>query len=95
MFPNIVLHSDSGSIDDVKMGGMEANQNQSQKEHDFYYTLYIVIVPVVFALIVLLGLLGNLLVIYVICSRKELQTATNLLLINLAKLSVLLISHFS
>lgn len=53
-------------------------------QNELIFRVYQVIVPTIFAAIVFLGLLGNLLVIYVIVSRKSLQTATNLLLLNLA-----------
>ena len=46
--------------------------------------IYQVLVPAIFSLIVVIGLMGNFLVIYVISSRKRLQTVTNLLLMNLA-----------
>ena len=46
--------------------------------------LYQGIVPPIFAFIIVSGCLGNLLVIYVIVSRRKLQTVTNLLLLNLA-----------
>ena len=51
---------------------------------DFSFVLYIIVVPIVFALIVFFGTLGNSLVIFVILSKKKLQTVTNLLLLNLA-----------
>ena len=46
--------------------------------------LYEILAPTLFALVTLLGMIGNLLVVYVICSRKKLRTLTNLLLLNLA-----------
>lgn len=46
--------------------------------------IYRVLVPAIFTLLVVSGLLGNILVIYVISSRRHLQTVTNLLLMNLA-----------
>ena len=42
------------------------------------------IVPPIFAVIIIAGIIGNLLVIYVILSKKKLQTVTNLLLMSLA-----------
>ncbi|ELU05381.1 hypothetical protein CAPTEDRAFT_54029, partial [Capitella teleta] len=42
------------------------------------------VVPVVFGLTSLLGIIGNSLVIYVILSRKKMRTVTNILLLNLA-----------
>ncbi len=48
------------------------------------FQLYQFLVPGIFAVIVLLGLIGNILVIYVILTRPKLRTVTNLLLLNLA-----------
>ena len=50
----------------------------------FYHVLWSVVTPVLFSLIVVIGTVGNLLVIYVILSRPIMQTATNYLLLNLA-----------
>ena len=46
--------------------------------------IYRIAVPIVFSAIILLGSLGNLLVVYVILCKKQLRTVTNLLLLNLA-----------
>ena len=46
--------------------------------------IYQVLVPACVTSVVLSGLLGNILVIYVISSRRHLQTVTNILLMNLA-----------
>ena len=46
--------------------------------------VYQLVVPSLFAAIVVFGIIGNILVIYVILARKRLQTVTNLLLLNLA-----------
>ena len=53
-------------------------------ENSFQVLLYQITIPIVFAVIVLVGILGNALFIYVIISKKKLQTPTNLLLLNLA-----------
>ncbi|KAK2149053.1 hypothetical protein LSH36_470g00003 [Paralvinella palmiformis] len=50
----------------------------------FYFILWNVITPILFAIIILVGTVGNVLVIYVILSRVTMQTTTNYLLINLA-----------
>ena len=50
----------------------------------FQDVLHDVIVPVVFGLITLTGIAGNVLVIYVIACRNKMRSATNLLLLNLA-----------
>ena len=48
------------------------------------YDVFKTVVPVTFTVFVLLGILGNGLVIYVIAYRRKLRTVTNLLLANLA-----------
>ena len=55
-------------------------------EHNPYFDfiLFHIVVPVLFLLITLVGLIGNALVIYVIISRHKMRTVTNLLLLNLA-----------
>ncbi len=71
------LHNASNDdMGGLKGGGMVID--------DFYIILYIFVVPIVFALIVFFGTVGNSLVIFVILSKKKLQTVTNLLLLNLA-----------
>ena len=50
----------------------------------FSFVLYGLIVPVLFGVITLSGLVGNGLVAYVIVSRERMRTVTNLLLLNLA-----------
>ncbi len=56
----------------------------TQALEDYYLILYVIIVPTVFALIILFGTIGNSVVIFVILSKKKLQTVTHMLLINLA-----------
>ncbi|ELU16355.1 hypothetical protein CAPTEDRAFT_213569 [Capitella teleta] len=51
---------------------------------DIVERIYVVLVPAIVTFVVISGLLGNVLVIYVISSRKHLQTVTNILLMNLA-----------
>ena len=62
------------------------NTGQPQAEGDafFHYIIYIIIAPTLFGLVTLIGTIGNLLVIYVIFSRKKMRTVTYLLLLNLA-----------
>ena len=50
----------------------------------FDFWLYVVTVPILFGLVTVVGIIGNGLVIYVICSRQKMRTVTNLLLLNLA-----------
>ena len=50
----------------------------------FYLYLWTIVVPIIFSLIILIGTVGNSLVIYVIFSRRKMRTVTNILLLNLA-----------
>ena len=54
--------------------------------HDpqFDFIMFQIVCPVVYCLITLIGIAGNVLVIYVIMSRNNMRTTTNLLLLNLA-----------
>ncbi len=53
-------------------------------EYTFLYYLWTVATPTVFALLIVLGTVGNALVIRVITSQPAMRTATNYLLLNLA-----------
>lgn len=54
------------------------------EEHIFYITLWTIVVPIVFSLITIIGISGNVLVIFVIVTTKKLHTSTNKFLVNLA-----------
>src|ERR1041384_7943571 len=43
-----------------------------------------IVTPILFAVILLIGTIGNCLVLYVIASRREVRSITNLMLVNLA-----------
>ena len=67
--------------------GTDGNNNGTVSgggDSHFMFVLYKLVVPIIFGLITLLGVVGNLLVIYVIFSRIKMRTVTNLLLLNLA-----------
>ncbi|OWF40117.1 allatostatin-A receptor-like isoform X2 [Mizuhopecten yessoensis] len=55
----------------------------SSEEENFLYLIKIV-VSIVFSLIVLIGFVGNLLVIIVVFSNKKMQNTTNILIVSLA-----------
>lgn len=73
---------DDNTDADVRYGN--TTESSGCIEDSFQALLYQITIPTVFAIIVLAGILGNVLVIYVILSRKKLRTVTNLLLLNLA-----------
>lgn len=50
----------------------------------FSYALYHVTIPILFGLVSCCGVTGNMLVIYVIVSRRRMRTVINILLLNLA-----------
>jgi len=50
----------------------------------FYFVLFRVVVPALFGIISVTGITGNALVVYVILSKRQMRTVTNLLLLNLA-----------
>ena len=53
-------------------------------EDYFDFILYNAVVPLTYGLVSLIGLMGNVLVIYVILSKQKMRTVTNILLLNLA-----------
>jgi len=57
----------------------------------FYFALYKVTVPTTFGVIILIGLVGNLLVVGVTLSRHKMWTTVNLLLLNLAVTDVIFV----
>jgi hypothetical protein len=61
----------------------EEGENSLELAH-FEFILFSIVVPVLFGLTTLIGLIGNTLVIYVILSSQKMRTITNLLLLNLA-----------
>jgi len=50
-----------------------------------------IIIPIIFSLIVALGLIGNLLVIFVIIINQQMRSTTNILILNLAVADLLFI----
>ena len=49
-----------------------------------YYFLWTVVTPIAFSIIIIIGTMGNFMVMYVIISRPKMRTTTNILLLNLA-----------
>ena len=69
----------NGTLDDYP-GGEQAAISWEL----FYYYLWVFVAPSIFGLIIMVGTIGNSLVIYVILSRQAMRTVTNFLLLNLA-----------
>lgn len=78
----------SEPVDDgiLMMSGVEeVDIELALSEYRFYYALYKVAVPTVFCLIIVIGLVGNSLVVGVTLSRPKMRSSTvSLLLLNLA-----------
>ena len=53
-------------------------------EDYFFFVLFFIVVPTAYGLVSLIGIIGNVLVIYVILSKQKMRTQTNILLLNLA-----------
>ena len=64
----------------------------TQEDIEFHFAFYKVTVPVLYGLITLLGLVGNLLVVFVILSNSKMRSTVNLLLLNLAVSDLLLLT---
>lgn len=58
----------------------------------FHEITYRIVVPVVFSIITICGLIGNLLVLFVIISKRQMRTVINILILNLAFADLLFIS---
>ena len=56
----------------------------SASELLFYFWFYKVAIPTLYSVIAVVGTVGNLMVIFVICSRRAMRTTVNVLLLNLA-----------
>ena len=63
------------------------------KMTDFEVIVYRIVTPIVYSLLTITGTIGNLLVIFVIISKKQMRTATNYLLLNLAFSDILFIRY--
>ena len=79
-------------------GSVTGNTSQDVVDMGFTETevviltyLWYIVIPVVFALIAVIGITGNSLVIYVILSKKDMRTVTNFLLLNLAVADIVFI----
>ena len=69
---------------DTNASSQQHQQHDEQFANDFYYSLWTFVTPTLFSLVLLVGASGNSLVIYVILSRREMRSITNLMLVNLA-----------
>lgn len=61
-----------------------SNKTVDESDVRFSYVLYSVIAPIVFGLIIVLGILDNACVVAVVALQRKMRTAVNLLLLNLA-----------
>ena len=85
---NFTSHNGTGVFDD------QSSVDEVLLDEDellFYFALYKVTVPTVFGVIILVGVLGNLLVIGVTLSRHKMWTTVNLLLLNLAVTDIIFV----
>ena len=72
----------SSQLSGAAMTGDEAGG--SVADGWFYFVLFKFVVPALFGVISVTGITGNALVVYVILSKRQMRTVTNLLLLNLA-----------
>ncbi|MED6245922.1 G-protein coupled receptor 54 [Ataeniobius toweri] len=84
------------STDQVGLNGSEANLSLGRRsfdveeegnQHPFLTDAWLV--PLFFSLIMLVGLVGNSLVIYVISKHRQMRTATNFYIANLAATDII------
>lgn len=83
-----VISLSSATMMDTNSSNNTNNTDPYGYDHNmtmwFLHYLWTIVTPTVFVLIILIGTLGNSLVIYVIVSRQKMRTVTNILLLNLA-----------
>ena len=77
---------DNGSKDTTVINVTSGLQNASDKniETTIYEQTVAIVVPIIFGVITVLGFFGNLLVIIVVATNKQMKNVTYLLIMNLA-----------
>ena len=65
---------------------LEPNSTEQQLEEHlrFLMTIVPIVVPVLFTLVIVIGFIGNLLVVLVVVLNKTMRNTTNILIFNLA-----------
>uniref|UniRef100_A0A671VKN1 KISS1 receptor a n=1 Tax=Sparus aurata TaxID=8175 RepID=A0A671VKN1_SPAAU len=79
----------NGSEANLSLGGRRDSEEEEEEgdQHPFLTDAWLV--PLFFALIMLVGLVGNSLVIYVISKHRQMRTATNFYIANLAATDII------
>ncbi|XP_028987623.1 KISS1 receptor a isoform X2 [Betta splendens] len=77
----------NGSEANFSLGGEGEDEEEEGGEHPFLTDAWLV--PLFFSLIMLVGLVGNSLVIYVISKHRQMRTATNFYIANLAATDII------
>ncbi|KAL0101754.1 hypothetical protein PUN28_019108 [Cardiocondyla obscurior] len=72
-------------------GDVEACQNYYEFEFESVHSIVVVVVPLFFGVIGILGLLGNSLVVVVVAANPGMRSTTNILIINLALADLLFV----
>ncbi|XP_075231268.1 allatostatin-A receptor-like [Lycorma delicatula] len=67
------------------------NNDENEPEYKVLEQIVSVVVPLLFGIIVIIGLFGNLLVVVVVAANQQMRSTTNLLIINLAVADLLFI----
>ena len=83
ILPNQKMNN-SGMISNISSTDSESDGYASEVDVMFVYYLFVVATPVIFAIIIVIGTVGNFLVIIVIIVDHKMKNLTNILLLNLA-----------
>lgn len=72
-------------------GDVEACRNYHEFEYEVVHSIVVVVVPLFFGIIGILGLAGNSLVVVVVAANPRMWSTTNILIINLAVADLLFV----
>ena len=84
-FLNHTRHNASwGNLNPQDDDALYENELMESVDLYFLHILWTYIVPIIFVLIMVVGLFGNCCVVYVIVSKPSMRTTTNFMLLNLS-----------
>ena len=85
----------SSSVESLSTQSTEGITNTTEDQNDEWFKkmeeIVSIVVPIFFSIVVLVGFIGNLLVVLVVTFNKQMRNTTNLLIMNLAVADLLFI----
>ena len=85
-----VTESDSSvnaldQMNSVKDSNDEISERENEEKHlQILMAVVPIVVPILFTLVIIIGFIGNLLVVFVVILNKTMRNTTNILIFNLA-----------